>query len=61
MIREQLVKRSPKDTSYQRSLAEVINNLGYVYYKRLDQIPTPAPSTAKRRSMNIDYVVWLRL
>ena len=35
-IRQQLVERSPSDLGYQISLAEVINELGYAFYKRLD-------------------------
>ena len=33
-IRQHLVERSPEDIGYQRSLAEVINDMGYVFYKR---------------------------
>ncbi len=35
-IREQLVERSPHDIGDQRSLAEVINELGYVFDRRLE-------------------------
>ena len=35
-IRQQLIDRSPDEIAYQRSLAEVINKLGYVFYKRPD-------------------------
>ncbi len=35
-IFQQLIERSPNDIGYQRSLAEVINDLGYVFHKRHD-------------------------